>query len=368
MEDVLFRAYTDGITRARVIIGCSANIEVTAEAHLLPEALPGCTLGEKNTVRNVTIHRAVAGGEEGTCDCEVVLADGRKFSLQLSHVRQGGAAGSSINIAFVLAQLGYSDVGVIAPVGRGRHSNAIQLALRQRNVEHGLFSAEGTAFALSVQDPASGISTIFCEKPPYETTRALVEAFSQFSPQIFVATGVKPIDVSLIEAAFALMRSKCRVFSPHVELIRDRNMRRRLICLVKQSYLVHMNEQEAALFLGKDPKDSLTEADLKAIADCGARISVVTLGAAGSFAIAAHGEIFRCDGFPAEVKATCGAGDTHLATLLYYLWLGPVVRSFNEALAMASWVASRKMAHVGPWSGIPTLGEQTAKLKELGFQ
>lgn len=351
-----FVAVTADIGSASVLVGCSANLEMRVEAELARSDFPNEAMGQKHIVRQLTVTPTLSGGYE----CEILMPGDRTVRLSAHTGHVAVPAGSSVNTAFVLKKLGFWDVGVIAPIGRGRQGRSLKLALESEGIRFGLFPSDGTAFTLSVYDAGSDKTTLFCEKRPYGCTPGFVTELARFRPKLFVATSVKPGDLSLVEALFRrLPQEVIRVFVPHPELLKHPNLRGRLCALIAQANLVQINEREACLLMDKD---AFVPDDIFRVAELGARRTVVTFGALGAAAVS-DGQMYRQEPFGVDAKDTSGAGDAHLTALLYHLWLQEEWSTdLSHALRFAGWVAASKVAHIGPWSGIPAQEERVRKL------
>ena len=122
--------------------------------------------------------------------------------------------------------------------------------------------------------------------------------------------------------------------------------------------LVCLNETECQAMCGVLPVDDATcLAATRRLRELGAGAVVITLGAAGSFALGADGETIRMPAAPATVVDTTGAGDTFIGALA-----AGRARSFSLAESM-SWGALASgiaVSRLGAQPSIPTAAEVEA--------
>ena len=339
------------------LIGFSANVELVGQAEL-PHSLGGCVPREKNTVRGVQS----LINESGQSVCDVVTESGGSLRLVFQNTSNRLPAGGSINVAFTLRNLGVENIRVVAPFGRGRDGQFLFGSLQEREVFVTRLPAEGTALTVNVRD-GRGASTLFCEKPGYTLTQEAIKEIRQCRTRLAVATSVKPADLPAVVALFEGDAAK-KVFMPNATLLVDQKRRGQVLEIIRQSDLVQVNHREAGLLLGSP----FHRREIGKIAELGAKMTVVTLGREGSIMMT-QGEVVDTSVFPAIEKDTSGAGDTHLAALLYYLWLDPKGGlSTRGALQMAGWMAAKKVEHEGPWSGTPSVEEREDMLQQWGYR
>ncbi len=125
------------------------------------------------------------------------------------------------------------------------------------------------------------------------------------------------------------------------------------------AYLV-VNETEAE-FLSGIPvsSDAACEAAAQALLDKGARMIVITLGAAGVFARARDGDALRVPGFQVDAVDTTAAGDTFCGAFAVALI---EQRPLPDALRFANAAAAISVTRLGAQPSIPTRGEIDAFL------
>ncbi|WP_455136544.1 ribokinase [Thermophilibacter sp.] len=124
--------------------------------------------------------------------------------------------------------------------------------------------------------------------------------------------------------------------------------------------LVCLNETECQLICGVLPADDET---CRAAADWlrtrGAGSVVITLGAAGSFAVGANGDELRVPAVPARVVDTTGAGDTLVGALAAGSARG---LALEESLRWGTVAAAITVSRLGAQPSIPTAAEVEAAL------
>ena len=102
------------------------------------------------------------------------------------------------------------------------------------------------------------------------------------------------------------------------------------------------------------------EANLRALAELGGRVAMVTLGDQGCIWLE-EGRVGRCPAFEVEVVDTTGCGDVFHGAFTFGLARGwPVARNVRFASA----VAALKCRALGGRTGIPSYGETVAFLQE----
>jgi sugar/nucleoside kinase (ribokinase family) len=101
--------------------------------------------------------------------------------------------------------------------------------------------------------------------------------------------------------------------------------------------IVFLNEEEARLFTGKSPEDSLKE-----ISNLSKTV-IIKLGAEGSI-ISSEGKTYRIPGFKAKAIDTTGAGDMYAAGFLFGITNGYTV---EQSGMIASYAASKVVEVIG---------------------
>lgn len=347
--------HSEGFFKTQVLVGASANIELSGSADVNGHVKRGV----KYTVTDLDEHT----GKPGTQTFVIRLEDGHSVEVTMQ-TPEKLPAGGSINVAFVLQQLGVNGLGVIAPMGIGNGQQYLLGSLLARGVEHFIVQSDGgTARTLTVRDSKTGQSTLFCHKPEYRLSDSSVEVLQGVKPKVLILTSVKPADIRLVESLFennardhgdGIIRH-VNAFVPNMSLIRStyssEENRLRLRRLIENTSLMQINELEAGVLLGKTFDN--TEDDMYKLSDLGATVTVVTLGEKGAVAISNDGTYIRQPAYQVHVVDTSGAGDTHLATLMYCHVLRQPRLSLEKSLMVAAWVASKKVTQIGPWSGVP---------------
>lgn len=356
-------AYTRRVEDSLVLVGPSVNKEISGVAELPAPDPDGFyfLVGGKNVVQSID---RSSFGEEGDERVEITSEGGEKITVIMkagSYLRF--PAGSSINMAFGFHYLGISDIGIVGPIGTGKTGNFLERAMIDRGLKLFLPPRQGTALTLTVRDPVTKRSTSFCEKPPYQVSEGILSELRRFNSRVAFATSVRPIDLMLANAI--LENAPTKVFVPNPDLIGSQLHRQDLTDLLSHSTIVQMNNDEAGALLGGGFNAENALERVKEFKAYGQNIIIVTLGEYGSVMFEKDGIPVLQPAFKVEARDQTGAGDIHLAAFVYYYCLRPQRPPINVCLAMAGWIAARKVATVGPWSGIPPKEERQAKLQEL---
>jgi sugar/nucleoside kinase (ribokinase family) len=352
---------TRGVGNCLAAVGPSVNEEISFVADLPRPDADGFDYrpGRKNVVRS--IERSFSREDDETYEitseggCKIVITAKTGTSRRFP-------AGSSINVAFALNFLGISDTGVVAPVGTGKTGKFLERAMLERKLKLLLFERQGTALSLSIRDPSTGKSTVFCEKPPFTVGEEVLAHLRAFTPRVVFATSVKPMDLSIVSAMFEGI--EIRIFNPNPDLIRSEAHRRDLESLMARSNIVQMNDDEAGALLGGEFNVNNAHERIKEFESFGQKIIIVTLGEYGAVMLEKGGTPVLRPVFTIEAKDQTGAGDIHLAAFVYYYCLRGKKPPIDVCLQMAGWIAACKVATVGPWSGMPSQEERKKKLLE----
>ncbi|MDP3244486.1 MAG: carbohydrate kinase family protein [bacterium] len=349
-------ACSHGFIRCPVIVAASVNEEMACPDGQVIEGEEEFVWGEKNIVLGMNSFSLKPGEEV----FEITAFSGRKIKFCGINV-QRIPAGSSLNTAFVLKELDVDSVAVLAPIGTGRTGESLALAMQAKGFETLLCHREGTARTLNIRH-ANGDSTLFLEKPPYtvgQDTRAILQ---QARPRIVIGTGVKSMDMPLIQELFN-RQGVIKVFNPSSELIVDAELRERWQALVAEADLLQVNLVEASKILGRKFDKA---GDIFEISKLGANITIVTMREKGAILLEKGSkEPIVQPGFPVSSKDSSGAGDAHLAAFVYYRYLNERHAPVAVCFTMAGWLASGKAASFGPWSGIAKKEKRRAKLFEF---
>lgn len=342
-----------------VLIGLSLNLEITLEGVLPEEAQEHVVMYGKNLVKAVD-HIPAAPGTPATF--RVTTLDGNEFNIPCDGQSEM-AAGSSVNVAFVLHALGISDVGIIGAVGEGSGASSLIPALEPTIPSLLLYKGDGTSRTITIRDSSGGGSTLLCAKKGYHFGAKVLEQISSATPNVLVLTGVKPMDMEAVKALYK-SEAKVRAIMPHASLLRDKEACDAFRALLGKTDLLQLNAEEAQLLLSD--QTPFEPGSIKRISELGSQMVIVTTGADGAVLMEKGGDPIVVSAYPAEkVADTSGVGDTHFATFIYYHWLRQPQLSLVDCLKMAGWVASCKVAKVGPWAGIPSKEERETMITNL---
>lgn len=340
------------------LVGPSVNLEFTVSA-----VLPDSSLyirGEKNQVARVTPFTDSSGMQA----FEVCTLSGERVRIVASDARTL-PAGSSINVGVVLRHLGAKDVTVFAPVGRGDGGSSVTRSMEELGVNtRFFFGGNGTPRTLTVRDPSGLGSTLFCAKQPYMVDEDVLKDLKGLKPKVLIITSVKPSDLHLVEELFLAHQDVPKVIVPHSDLIKSLDLRSRFLGLIAQADLLQLNESEACQLLGAV---DFRQRHMRKLSALGARLTIVTMGSKGSAAkeIGCK-KVIKTRAETVTVVDSSGAGDTHLATMVYYRYLRlHACLSTHDCLEMASWIAGQKVRHVGSWQGIPSQDQCEEKVRRL---
>lgn len=349
---------TSELLESRVLVGSSLNIQRNVRVNALPPEL--ADLYDRRKEKVIVTRIFYPFSKWGTY--KVTLADGREVPFEGERIEEF-PAGSAANTALTLRRLDNAQpVGVIGAVGGGNQGHGFTDDLRRQGLQFCLWPGEHTNFTLAVQKRGSGQTMLLCEKHPSALPEGVVEYLGQANPTLIALTGIRSDDLSLAEGIVRVFSKRQTIvaFSPHAELLGRTEERLRLLTLLNKISLLQLNRAEAALLLGV-PDSSDPMVMVGHIAALGPERVVITLEGEGSVAAEApvrgKSRIFRQGGFKVkEVKDTAGAGDVHLAALLYYfcLYRGRGI-AFGKALALAAYVAAKKVGHLGPSAGVPSV-------------
>lgn len=131
--------------------------------------------------------------------------------------------------------------------------------------------------------------------------------------------------------------------------------------LLSLSEIIVMNLEEAKMFLGHEPEDSIpVKKLLKGISDLGPKRVVITDGGEGSYGY--DGEKFlKLEIFPAKMVQMTGAGDAYATATTAGLFYG---KSLEEAMRWGGVNSASVVEKIGSQTGLLTYNQISEKLKE----
>lgn len=327
--------------------------------------------GEKVMVRAIETYDIPANSGvpgNGHTGIRVTLPSGEILEFSTTHGKSPVTGGSSANIAYVLRAFDIRDVTIVSAVGEDWYGRHILGTLEQGGFRLLMLPRRSTSTSLVVREPE--ITTLFACKPPYQldddTRRLMAESCNT---QVLIASGVRAEDLDLVETLWERCAGRFRVFSPHIDLLLSKNpddqRRRRILCAGAD--IVHMNDYEAAALFGLVDQDrylKFPQEDEAArhvmesyAAPFGAKIFCVTRGARGSITYDHSRRNIIIQPCPENIPNgnTVGAGDIHLASLIYYLRLRGRTLELEGALDVAGRITAKKIMANNPlpWAGIP---------------
>lgn len=365
--------FSDQVLKKMVVVGPSLNLEIRALVspetvdRLLTESEGAVVRGQKTPVHEVVVFDAARGGKAA----DITFTTGRHHTLHLGGHVSEVAAGSAANIANALMEFGSGDIGIIGAVGRGGGREGLLRSLGERGLTDCILFRRtgGTARSLILYEP-DGTATVLAKKPPYlvgtETLTTLREQLSA-NVEVVVCTGFLEYELPLVEAMLtAPAVRKARVLAPHVGCFATEAGREYCLRLAAQADLFHANKFELGRLLGYEDNWTLPENDGEFIAmgqRVGSRIVCITLGAAGSIAYDQESRtVIRQKSYsPKKISNVLGAGDVHVAGVIWCLWQRGKRLSLTGALDVAARVCGAKIGWRNeanaelprPWEGIP---------------
>lgn len=360
---------SERVFEATTLIGPSVNIETrarvssdTVNALMRDEGESGGVVrGQKTSVDDLVIFDAASGGKAAT----ITLPTGQRHTIPLGHTISEVTAGSGANIGNALVEFG-SHAGIIGAVGRGGGRDALVRSLAERGLTDVLLLRRhgGSARSLVLYEP-DGCATILSRKPRYECSPDLLRMLTERAqPSVLVCSGFVEYELPLIQALWRSRVREAKIMSPHVGCFEHDGGRSKCLELAASADLFHVNLFEAGRLLGYEDNAVSASDETGLLEMCkriASRIVCITLGRAGSFTyVREHAEIIRQSAFPLEsVSNVIGAGDVHLTSLIWYLWLRRRRLDIKVALEVAARVCASKIAFTNsdiprPWEGIPS--------------
>ena len=359
---------SEEVLRRTVLAAPSLNLETRGTIaspemdRLIRETEGVIVRGQKNPVRELIIYDS-AGGQK---IAEITLPSGRRLHVNLADTTEI-AAGSSANIATALTSaFGIQDVAIVGAAGRGSGQGALTHSLASRGLaDLLLFKRDGGTARSLVLYEANGIATILSKKPGYTVSAKMLETVRQHTaPSILICTGFLEFELPLVRALFTAPGvAEARILSPHVGCCATPSGREQCLELAAQANLFQANAFELGRLLdqGDDwqfPTDSqVAQNTLKQV---GSRIVCITLGSAGSVTYDRESKqlLIQRAYDPNPINNVVGAGDVHLAALIWYLWLRRRRIALGAALEVAARICAAKITYANadlprPVDGIP---------------
>jgi fructoselysine 6-kinase len=233
--------------------------------------------------------------------------------------------GNAVNVAVQLAMAGHH-VSYYGAVGPDRDGARIRQALSDMGVDvHGLVVRDGaTAVTEIVRSPAG---ERFFVREDFGVTAEYVPGpahLEEIAGSDWVHIGMQP-------AAGAVRKDLLRL---------DSGVR------ISQDSSVSPGHDDMHVSFLSGGEQGAAEALATGILAAGARIAVVTLGAAGAYAAEASGATARVPAAPARVVDTTGAGDSFIAG---FVSARLAEADLQTAMENGAAFAARTCAHVGGW-------------------
>lgn len=361
-----------------VLVASSLNLETVALVpeeyiqHIIDQSAEHIVRDRKISVASLVIYDAYDGGKEARV---TFPPTGHTQVIRLGQtVSDHVAAGSSANVANALRQMGTQDTGIIGAVGGGADGSTLIHSLTVRGFNDLLLVRRGgTAQSLFLKTP-DGTTIIFSLKPPYSVTEAVLQYLKEtVTARIIVCSGFMPFEFPLIQALLNTeAEPKARVMSPHRGCFTNTEDRKQCLTFAEQADLFHINGIELQELLGIDHdwEKKSDEAVCDLLRRIPARLVCITMNSSGSVTyVRSRNRLIRQSSSGVKnTNSPIGAGDVHLAALIWYLWLRERKIKLEAALKASTWIAARKIEFSGltprPWDGIP----ESDKRKEIVHQ
>lgn len=363
---------SERVLEATTLIGPSINMEMRARVSVeTVDALiqdegenneSGVVRGQKTPVDDLVIFDAANGGKAAT----ITLPTGQRRTIALGHAVSEITAGSAANIGNGLVDFG-SHAGIIGAVGQGAGRDALVRSLAERGLTDVLLLRRkgGSSRSLILYEP-DGTATILSRKPRYECSPELLGMLAERTqPAVLVCSGFVEYELPLIQALWRSRVREAKILSPHVGCFEHESGRRICLELAASADLFHVNLFEAGRLLGYEDNAALSCPDETSMREIckriGSQIVCITAGKEGSYAYTRdRSELIRQPAFPiSTINNVIGAGDVHLTSLIWYLWLRRRRLDIKAALEVAARVCASKIAFTNsdiprPWEGIPS--------------
>lgn len=330
-----------------------------------PHAIPR---GEKVSVRSIKTHDATINHLGVGMGFTITLPPSGEQVRFNANIATPLTGGSSANIAHALFELGRRDIGILSAVGDDFYGHHLIATLRDRGFQIAMLRREETAMSLIVREP-DGVATLFACKPSYALDSTMTARLTRtLHPEILIASGVRWDDLPLVESLWQTANSRVRVFSPHIDLVGgSEEGRQRCRELCSGADIVHLNAYEAAWLLqlrGSNgriafPNDDATVKKImeEQVAPLAKHIFCITLDEHGSITYDKNRQRVVRQPIWERVEGgnQVGAGDIHLACLIYYLRLRGKPIGLRATLEVASKVTTAKIRanDPRPWAGMP---------------
>ncbi len=356
---------SDTVLGKTALVAPSINLEFSAQVeHAVIEGIRGDTEGlvvpgQKTIVSELVFFDAKGGGKGAS----ITLRSGHRFRVNLGTVTEI-TAGSAINVANAFVELRSEDVGIIGAVGRGSGGKGLVQSLEQRGLTDLLFfrRKEGTARTLFLREP-DGRATAFSKKPRYEISPEMLRDLTEHAnPRVLICTGFLPYELPIVEALWKAPIQEAKILSPHLACSNDPDALRRCWNLAASADLFQLNAMEFGRFMDWDGENTLPADEqelITAFKRVGSRIVCITNAENGSVVYDRdRNRLIRQSAFPIQtVVNSVGAGDVHLASMVYYLWLRGRRVPLETAIEVSSRICAHKVAFPTetprPWDGIP---------------
>jgi sugar/nucleoside kinase (ribokinase family) len=277
---------------------------------------------------------------------QLVLPYGEKLIAEETYYTYGGGAS---NVATALSRLG-AKAGAICNIGAEGTGSLIRRGLEKEGVNTSMVSRDSRHH--------TGLS-IFVVGKDNEHTGILergANSYLEFRPSKIRKTKWFYISSLTGDAANVLPRlfayaskNKIKVaFNPgSQQLSGDRNL---LLRLISQTDVLSLNMEEAQQLLPGREKYKNKRSILKAVGELGAKITLVTDGENGLYAVT-DGKVFSQAALVTTVVDTTGAGDSAGATFCYGIF-----RGFDVAYSL-------KIASINSSSVVSFMGAQQGLMK-----
>ncbi len=290
----------------------------------------------------VEIQEAAVHCETDQTNCRISFVFGEKIPVQ--GMTRVPAAGNASNAAIAAARLGQT-AAICSTIGNDPEGGLI----RKRWKEEGV----SVRFVSQPRDAATNYSTVLSfrgERTILVYHHHYAYQFPKRLPNIrriyytSLGEGHAPIEQGLL--AYLSHSPKTRVtFQPGTYQLR--RLAKGMTDILQRSDILVLNKEEAELFLERPAKEPLKK-QLKRLQEFGPRISVITDGEKGSYAIEGKKAWF-CKSFPVPCIERTGAGDAYASA---FTWAIDKGFSVPEAMRYGTANASSVIQFLGPHQGL----------------
>lgn len=287
----------------------------------------------------------------------VVFVKGRQpIQIPMNNGFVPASSGSSYNIVVGLSNFGMT-TGIMGAIGNDMFSSQLSESLSSEGIPlMAIPRGMGTPVTLSCLEHGDNpVTTLFVYKPKYELPiKTALGLLNNKTYDFVMATGVRDSEVEFTTRLFA-MNQESNFLVPNGSLCQSSHDMSFQI-LLKMTHIIQVNFEEAQMLTGKATNDLREMTNI--ISAKGPKRVIITRDKDGVFIgrVNKSGgmKYYECPAFPTDVVDTEGAGDAFSVGFVYALQHSLPIR---KCLEVGTWVASKNIAKVGGYGGMPTLAE-----------